>query len=204
MVAFDFICNMNSPINLNDKNKDFIETISGTDFHNAITLPTAMIYQDTKNQDQISANLTQYDFKIVNPFDLEELKTRYTIIDRTIKWFVNFENKPVFSIKYIDTHKLGEESTFERLKRKASFAYDNASLTDIESVGFRFLVKGEDGSVINEYRVEPWIKNPTHLYIEALYNYTNIHSITDLNISHIIESSYTSFADKASYFYNNI
>ncbi len=171
MTGFDFTVGLNFGQITEAQMVRIENALKDSQILKVISTPTFLLFDDGKGT-QVSINPQFFNFKIAREYEEDELVEHKKVILEIINSLMGNNDMERCTIRFVNVFESDEEKAFEVLKEKTKFDLSHEQLKDIQTVGYRFLMKTD--SFYDEFKIEPLLKEPEKLFIEGIYNRMNI------------------------------
>ena len=171
MTVFDFTVGLNLGQIKEAQAVAIEEAIKETGFHKLISTPFFLLF-DNDDGVQITINPQQFNFKIAKGYEQEEIEKQKEIIIKIVEALTGGMTAENCIIRFVNVFESENEKAYEALKEKTKFDLSCKQLSDIQTVGYRFLIK--ENALYDEFKVEPLLREPDKLFIEGIYNRMNV------------------------------
>lgn len=171
MTGFDFTAELNLG-QIKEAQAVAIENaIKETGLHKLISTPFFLLF-DNDDGVQITINPQQFNFKIAKKYEKEEIEKQNETIVKIAEVLTGGMAIENCTIRLVNVFESENEKAYEALKEKTTFDLSCEQLADIQTVGYRFLMKTD--AFYDEFKVEPLLREPDKLFVEGIYNRMNV------------------------------
>lgn len=200
MIRYNLNYFFKAPIDINNKLSAFTVAMLESDFQNMVSTPALIVYKNNQN-DQITINPIQFTFELERQFSLTELSSTLPYVQNAINAFSS--DIRGISISFADIKRLPLEvaSSLDATKNITDFEINGECFTDVTGIGLRLISgRGENG-LYNEFKCEPFLRDPRFLYFESVNNYE--YSV-EFNIIDECSKIYEAFEVKRDFLFTKI
>lgn len=194
MTGFDFTVGLNFGQITETQMVRIENALKDSQILKVISTPTFLLFDDGKGT-QVSINPQFFNFKIAREYEEDELVEYKKVILEIINSLMGNNDMERCTIRFVNVFKSDEEKAFEVLKERTKFDLSHEQLKDIQTVGYRFLMKTD--SFYDEFKIEPLLKEPEKLFIEGIYNRTSIPQNETIKS---IDDAYNNYKEKEKLF----
>lgn len=194
MTSFDFTAKLNFGQITQAQIEGIENSLKNTEVTKVLSTPVFLIFDDNKGT-QITVEPQQLNFRIARECEIEEILEDANIISAILHALIGENDVEVCVMRFVNIFKSDTDKAFEKLREKTGFDLSNGCLSNIQTVGYRFLMKTD--SFYDEIRVEPLLREPDELFIEGIYNKTRVCAN---RVIENVDSAYNDYKTKTQFF----
>lgn len=198
MTSFDFTAKLNFGQITQSQIEGIENSLKNTEITKVLSTPVFLIFDDNKGI-QITIEPQQLNFRIARECEKEEILENANIISAILHALVGENDVEVCIMRFVSIFKSDTDKAFKKLREKTGFDLSNECLSDIQTIGYRFLMKTD--SFYDEIKVEPLLREPDELFIEGIYNKTKVCANC---VTEKVDSAYNNYKTKTQFFINEI